>query len=132
MEDISGPKPEEAVKVVRASLQDYFESAIKNGEYICWIARQNGEMTSIGGMTISKRPANFRNTGGAVAYIMNMYTLPAYRGKGLCTSLLAKLTVTAKEKGIQVLELHATNAGEPVYRKAGFAEPFSIMLERNI
>jgi len=51
---------------------------------------------------------------------MNMYTVPRFRRKGICSMLLEKLTATAKEMGINAFELHATKDGEPVYEKNGF------------
>jgi GNAT superfamily N-acetyltransferase len=71
-------------------------------------------------MEIHQQPGNFRNPSGRKGHIMNMYTMPGYRNRCICTTILNKLQETAKEMGITCFELHATKLGEPVYVKNGF------------
>jgi GNAT superfamily N-acetyltransferase len=49
-----------------------------------------------------------------------MYTLPAYRRKGICKSILNLLDDEAQKYGITAFELHATPEGEKVYLQEGF------------
>ncbi len=52
--------------------------------------------------------------------ILNMYTLPEWRGQGLATALLQEIIHFAKSTSIRRLWLHATESGRPIYEKAGF------------
>ncbi len=51
---------------------------------------------------------------------MNMYTLPQFRRRGICAGILNELVKEGKKIGITAFELHATAAGEFVYKKNGF------------
>jgi GNAT superfamily N-acetyltransferase len=118
-EEYSGKQSEEHERISRASLTDYFNREL-NKNYICWYATVNGEVASISGLVIRIGPGNTRNPSGIWGYIMNVYTKPEYRRKGLSAVILDKLLATASEHGIKAFELHATPQGEYVYIKNGF------------
>lgn len=62
----------------------------------------------------------YHNPTGRKAYIMNMYTSPDYRRKGIAYKTLDLLVSSAKEKGISAISLEATDMGRPLYEKYGF------------
>jgi predicted acetyltransferase len=66
-------------------------------------------------------PGNFKNPTGKWGYIMNMYTVPEHRRKGVCKGILDELVKHATSAGITAFELHATPEGELVYSRNGFA-----------
>lgn len=129
LEEISGIQNEETTARVRQNLQQYFSKALQDGSYICWVAKDGDTVAGIGGLAVREQPANFKIPNGKAGYIMNMYTLPAYRRQGIAGKLLEHLMETAREMNLSVLELHATYDGEPVYRKYGFTEPNSVVLD---
>lgn len=129
LEEISGIQNEETTARVRQNLQQYFSKALQDGSYICWLAKDGDTVAGIGGLAVREQPANFKIPNGKAGYIMNMYTLPAYRRQGIAGKLLEHLMETAREMNLSVLELHATYDGEPVYRKYGFTEPNSVVLD---
>jgi GNAT superfamily N-acetyltransferase len=51
---------------------------------------------------------------------MNVFTLPAYRKRGISSQLLDKIMDHAIGLGYTAFELHATKAGEPMYLQNGF------------
>jgi GNAT superfamily N-acetyltransferase len=55
-----------------------------------------------------------------VAYIMNMYTLPRHRGRGIATELLARLVAHARQKDCARAFLHALANARSIYERAGF------------
>lgn len=120
--ELKGEQTEESIDQLRINLAAYFADAIPNEKYICWWAKDNDKVVGIGGMAIRRNPGNFRNPSGCVGYIMNMYTVPAYRKMGISSTILDKLVTTGKELGINFFELHATKMGEPVYIKYGFLQ----------
>lgn len=129
LEELSGVQPAQTTTALRNSLHDYFSKAIADGSYICWMAQKDGIVAGLGGMAIWQKPGNFKTPGGKVGYILNMYTLPAFRKQGICSSLMEKLIESAKAMDVDILELHTTADGEPVYRKYAFNEPKSPVLE---
>ncbi len=62
----------------------------------------------------------YHNPNGKKAYIMNMYTKPQYRRKGIAYKTLDKLVKDTKSKGITAISLEATDMGRPLYEKYGF------------
>ncbi len=60
-------------------------------------------------------PGNLKNPSGKWGYIMNMFTVPEFRRKGICKSILNLFVEEGKKIGITAFELHATKEGEMVY-----------------
>lgn len=63
------------------------------------------------------------------ADIMNIYTIPSMRHKGVSSKVLEYLISKAKNMGVSKLSLHTSKAGEALYRKYGFHDPYYPVLE---
>jgi GNAT superfamily N-acetyltransferase len=116
----------ELTERLRAHLEVFFYRSVGDQSYISWLAKDGDTIVASGGMSLWQHPGNFINYEGRKGYIMNMYTMPEYRRRGICTDLLTRLVDTARSIGVHSFELHATKEGEPVYIKEGFklhAEP---------
>lgn len=72
------------------------------------------------GVSFYKVMPTYSNPQGKNAYIMNMYTRPAYRRKGIASKLLDLLIREAINRGIKKISLEATEMGKLVYRRYGF------------
>ncbi len=111
-------------KILKVSLKDYFTKAIASGNFIAWLAEYNGETIGTSGMVLWELPGRYGGLeSGRLGYILNMYTVPEVRRKGVCTRLLEELIKEAKSFGIKYLHLHASKDGMNIYWKTGFAEP---------
>lgn len=64
----------------------------------------------------------FHNSTGKKAYIMNIYTDPAYRRQGIAMHMVDLLVQEAKAKGYFQITLEATQMGRAVYEKYGFRQ----------
>jgi GNAT superfamily N-acetyltransferase len=53
-------------------------------------------------------------------YILNVYTEPEHRHRGLATRLVAACCDACRARGIVVVTLHASDEGRYVYEKLGF------------
>ena len=120
MQSLGGTQAPEVVDELSQSLAGFFHRALSNDTYICWLAADGDRIIGLGGMSIREHPGNFKNPSGKVGYLMNMYTAPSYRRRGICSALVQRLIETGTGMGIRAFELHATNEGEPVYQKQGF------------
>ncbi|NHJ41005.1 MAG: GNAT family N-acetyltransferase [Asgard group archaeon] len=112
---------DEALIIYRKHLERYFRKHMKDGLFLAWIAldeKQNIIATS--GMVIVIKPPQLWNLQGIEAYIMNMYTKPEWRRKGIGSALLEKLLEESKKRGINEIALHATSIGRSLYEKYGF------------
>lgn len=59
---------------------------------------------------------------GGLAFIGNMAVSPEVQGRGIGRAILARLLKDIDGRGIPTTLLEATAAGEPLYRKSGFAD----------
>lgn len=62
----------------------------------------------------------YHNPSGRKAYIMNMYTRPEYRRRGIAYHTLDLLVKEIRRRGILSISLEATDMGRPLYEKYGF------------
>jgi GNAT superfamily N-acetyltransferase len=72
------------------------------------------------GMTARRLPGP-GNPSGRFGYIQSMVTDERWRGQGLARSVLAALLDRFLADGVVRVDLHASSAGEPLYRSIGFA-----------
>ena len=79
-----------------------------------------GKFVGAGGVSYYNVMPTYHNHTGRKAYIMNMYTKPEYRRKGIAIKTLELLVKDAQEKGITDISLEATDIGKPLYEKFGF------------
>lgn len=111
-------------KVVRDSLLKYFTVAIPSGDFVAWVAEYGGKIIATSGMVVWQKPAMYGGVeSGKLGYLLNFYTIPEARGRGISSRLLNELIGEAKSMGLRYLHLHASKDGEPIYRRAGFVEP---------
>jgi GNAT superfamily N-acetyltransferase len=111
-------------RVVRKSLLEYFTEAIPSRDFVAWVAEYGGKIVATSGMVVWQKPALYGGVeSGKLGYLLNFYTIPEARGKGIATRLLNELIGEAKSMGLRYVHLHASKDGEPIYRKAGFVEP---------
>lgn len=115
-----GTQPQSEVDNLHKEFKKYFEETIAEGSCIAYIAKSGDQIAGHGVLVYRRQPGNFKNPSGKVGYIMNMYTIPSFRRKGICTTILKALMDEARTNGITAFELHATQDGEPVYIKNNF------------
>lgn len=119
-----GHPDDEETGVVRASLLEYFARAIPSGDFVAWVAECDGRIVGTGGLVVWQMPARYGGIeSGRLGYLLNFYTVPEARRRGIGTRLLNELVNEAKSLGLRYLHLHASRDGIGIYRKAGFVEP---------
>lgn len=114
-----GELSKDEVGAVVMQLQDYFTRQI-NCNFIALLAENDGEAIATVYMAIAEKPANPAFITGKTATILNVFTYPDYRRKGIATRLLKMAIDEAKAMNISYLELSATDSGKPLYEKLGF------------
>jgi GNAT superfamily N-acetyltransferase len=129
LNELYGHAENEETQIVRKSLRRYFSEAIPSGSFIAWLAERDGKVVGTGGMVVWQMPGRYEGLEtGRLGYILNMYTIPEARGRGVCTRLLEELIKEAESLGLRYLHLHASKDGVNIYRKAGFVEPRNVEL----
>jgi len=68
--------------------------------FFAFMAELDGEIVSFGGMVIKKIPGDFNQSMYLEGDILNMYTIPAARRKGISAQILEHLITEARRRGI--------------------------------
>lgn len=107
---------------VREQLYEYYKKALGDDTHVAYLVFDGERFIGAGGVSFYQVMPTFHNPSGRKAYIMNMYTDPAYRRNGIATKVLDLLVAETKERGIRAISLEATVAGRPLYEKYGFVK----------
>ena len=106
-----------------------FRRAITEGSHIAWLVETDGKAVACGGANFFEKLPTPVNPSGKSLYVMNMFTLPEYRGHGSATLILEAAKEFARSHGIRRVFLDSSAAGREVYRKAGFWEQEDVAME---
>ena len=101
---------------------DYFRKSLSEGSYIGIIAEEDGKALANGGIVLHNHPPSYGVPNGKSACLLNMYTLPEARGRGLAGKILALLVERAEKEECCKVFLNASSMGKPLYVKFGFKE----------
>lgn len=105
---------------VERETYNYYKMALRDGSHIAYLVFDADRFVGAGGVSFFQVMPTYHNPSGNKAYIMNMYTHPAYRRKGIALKTLDLLVKDVKNKGVTAISLEATDMGRPLYEKYGF------------
>jgi len=105
---------------IENSLKKYFDKHINKDDFIGMVAEYNGNIASVVYLIITDKPANPKFIDGKTGTIMNVFTYPEYRKKGMAKKLINEMIKEAGEKGVGYIDLMATEAGYGLYKHLGF------------
>ena len=113
---------EEDVDLSRTELESrrYYETCFPEDSHAAWLVFDGEEVVGTGAVSFYKVMPTYHNPSGKKAYIMNMYTRPDYRRRGIARRVLELLTAEAEMRQIDAVTLEATAAGRPLYEAFGF------------
>ena len=118
------PASEEA-RLLDAS-SAYFRTALESGEYLAWLAtpsRAPGEIVAGAGLIVRDmipRPGHEGAVEVREAQIVNVYTEPAWRRRGIAALLMRHVLDYTRTNSINRVSLHASDVGRPLYESLGF------------
>lgn len=115
---------------VEKAAKEYFSEALRAGTYVAWLAEQGGaKVIAGGGVVLAPWPGFPGESGAERAWILNMYTEPEARRRGIAKRILEVLIGWCRERGLSTVSLHASDAGRPLYASAGFRPTNEMRLE---
>jgi len=125
----------EAMGYADAAVLDAMQSAadgwtrtrLASGEYRGWLAvGRDGRVVAGAGLHLREQCSKPRNLSGRVAYVMNVFTEPGHRRRGLARRLMQLVLDWCRQNGYAEITLHASDAGRTLYNSLGF-EPTNEM-----
>ena len=105
---------------VGEACRDYFLRHLPTGAFRVWVAEHQGTAVASVGLVLHSIPPSPKNLVGKEAYLMNLVTLPEWRGQGMARALLTHVLAVLREEDIPVVSLHATADGRQLYESVGF------------
>lgn len=108
-------------------LRTFFATQLADGRLVQWIVEEGADVMATGGIQFIDFPPSFRNPSGMRGYILNMYTHPSFRKRGLAGKLLDYCIEEARSRQVIQLFLIASEMGKSLYKKYGFKETDSFM-----
>ena len=108
------------MSAVKEQALAYYRDALERGEHVAYLAFDGEALAGTGGVSFYRVLPTYHNPTGENGYIMNMYTRPAYRRRGIAYRMLELLVAAARERGVSRITLEATRMGRPLYEKYGF------------
>ena len=100
--------------------RDYVNRTLKTGQLSVWLAEENGASLGCCALILFDRPPSYGNPSGLTGYLINVYTLPAHRRRGIAARLIREALRHAREVGAGRVSLHTSLAGRALYEKLGF------------
>lgn len=127
-----GDVPNEQFEPLRAAAEDWSARTIASAEYVGWLASPADDVERvIAGAGVQIRhvaPHPLKRASGAIevaagsrhAIVLNVFTEPEWRRRGVAMLLMDRIIEWARAERIVRLVLHASAAGRPVYERTGF------------
>ncbi|MEH2104651.1 GNAT family N-acetyltransferase [Nostoc sp.] len=98
----------------------YLGEKMPSGEFLAWVAEVDNQIVATSGLVFFQRPPYNGNLSGLEAYVMNVYTIPMWRGQGIATALLKEIISFVRATEAKRLWLHTTEDGKRIYEKLNF------------
>lgn len=118
--DMGEGTAEELDRMVEATAP-WLAHALADGSYRGWLAEDpDGRIAAGGGVLISSWPAGPKDPYTRRALIINVYTEPEFRNRGLASQVMLLMIQWLKEQGFNSVVLHASDAGRHLYETLGF------------
>ena len=105
---------------------DYLKKAIPDGSFRSWLACDNGQVVAGGAVVVCPWPAHAYDLECRRATILNVYTDPEYRRRGIAGQIMQTMIAWCKQEGFARVTLHASEHGRHLYETLGF-EPSNEM-----
>jgi GNAT superfamily N-acetyltransferase len=116
-----GHTDEAALDRMEASCEPWLREAMAGDWYKQWLAEVGDRKIVAGaGVVIVPWPSHYFTADTRRAVVLNVYTEPEYRRRGIGRKLMEEIVAWAREEGFDRLYLHASDAGRPLYESLGF------------
>ena len=136
-----GELPPELFESFRAQSRESLERLFERGDYIGWLAyweKAPARIIAGAGVLVREVPPHPQPdsrgkidiVSGRQAVIVNVYTEPEWRRRGLAALLIKEIIEWTREHRIESVVLHASDEGRAVYERLGFITTTEMRLNR--
>ncbi len=116
-----GHHDHKALDEMSAKFRPWLEERMKSQQYLAWLTESDdGKIVAGAGLWIMDWPPHMIGTQARRGNALNFYTVPEFRRRGLARRLMETLLAWCRENSLEVLILHASKEGRPLYESLGF------------
>jgi GNAT superfamily N-acetyltransferase len=123
-----GCQDDAALDAMQATSSVFLRDGLQDGSYVGWLAECEGLVVAGGGVVVVGYPSTPRDRTARRAWILNMYTEPNYRRRGLAKLILEAMILWCRHHGFGWVSLHASDAGRHLYESLGFRPTNEMLL----
>ena len=109
---------------IRQQLPEYYRVHLGKDLFV-YVARSNNTIVSCAFLLVQQKPMSPAFINGNTGIVLNVYTRPSRRRMGYAKQVMNKLLDEARRLELCVIELKATDAGQPLYESVGFCDDAS-------
>lgn len=115
-----------ALTAMSSLTSEYLSTAIPEGSLRAWLASDSDRVIAGGAVLVTVGPAHPYDLECRRATILNLYTDPGYRRRGIARQLMETMICWCKHNRFSRVALHASEDGRHLYETLGF-EPSNEM-----
>jgi len=119
-EDFGNLSDKEEKEIVN-QLEGFLRENLNRSLYV-FVCEDDKNIVSCVFLQKNEVPANHEYLNGKYGTIMNVYTIPSYRRRGIAQTLLEMAVEKARKENLSALNLKASPMGYPLYKKIGFVD----------
>ena len=108
------------MSTVEQASRDYYTAALADGSHAAWLVFDGDTWIGAGGVSFYRVMPTYHNPSGQKAYLMNIYTHPDYRRRGLGRQMAELLD--ANLKGERTMEFQGFDASELEQARRQYAD----------
>lgn len=121
--------PEERLLALDAAFEPWVRARLTDGKYVGLLAEDDeGQVVAGAGILFHEFPPHWMDLTPERGYLLNFYTAPTARGHGFANLLLREAVDIVRSRGLELVTLHASKFGRPIYEKYGFQQSTEMML----
>ncbi|HEY1338779.1 MAG TPA: GNAT family N-acetyltransferase [Bryobacteraceae bacterium] len=98
----------------------WLRSKMEAGEYLTWFVEADGAVASGAGLWLMDWPPHMIGRSRWRGNILNVYTEPVYRRRGMARTLMSEALEWCRANGVEAIILHASDEGRALYESFGF------------
>lgn len=122
--DDYGEIPQDKLSVIAGNLPNYFRNHL-NKDLFAFVCRSENTIAGCCFLYISEKPSNPSFINGKTGTVLNVYTRPQFRKKGIASKLMKLLLAESEINKLDYVELQATDSGYALYKSLGFEDVVS-------
>jgi len=117
-----GYKDAKALATMESLTAQYLQKAIPDGSFRSWLACDDDRIAAGGAVVVASWPPHAYDLECHRATILNVYTEPEFRRRGIARQLMQTMIAWCKQEGFARVTLHASEHGRHLYQSLGFVD----------